>query len=421
MYIFEYAFRNVLRNKGRNILLGLIIFVVIVSSVVTLMINNTTSSIIEDYKNRFGSEVILSVNMEKLREEAMKNSEGGKVLIRPPSISAEQYLAFGDSEYLMGSEYFTSKGVNGEGLTAVDEELGGGIDGPIMKGIGVDYEPTKYYFNLKAGWGEDFTNGLRSIAEGRYPENENEVIVSTDFAELNGLSVGDTMKLQSNLSDPELEITDSNRDVPISYEVTIVGTYYDATDEYADGQQKNAFTNRRNEILTMFETVVAPLQEGLSGIKVSATYYLKNPEFLDEFAEELYAKGLDPIYDVKTDEASYNKIVGPVEGLRSISITFMLIVLLFGGVIIALLTSIAIRERKYEIGVLRAMGMKKHKVVIGLWAEMLIITTVCLGLGLGIGTLTAQPVTNLLLDRQIEAAEASANNPSLVGGMMIGR
>ena len=38
------------------------------------------------------------------------------------------------------------------------------------------------------------------------------------------------------------------------------------------------------------------------------------------FAAEVYAKGLNPIFDVTTDEASYNKIIGPVEGLRGISI-----------------------------------------------------------------------------------------------------
>lgn len=57
---------------------------------------------------------------------------------------------------------------------------------------------------------------------------------------------------------------------------------------------------------------------------------------------------------------SYNQIVGPVEGLSSVSSTFLIIVLIFGGISIAVISSIAIRERKYEIGVLRAMGMKNQ-------------------------------------------------------------
>ncbi|WP_096187515.1 ABC transporter permease [Evansella halocellulosilytica] len=95
-------------------------------------------------------------------------------------------------------------------------------------------------------------------------------------------------------------------------------------------------------------------------------------------------------------------------------------ILIFGGTIIALLSSIAIRERKYEIGVLRAMGMKKHKVALGLWSEMLIITCLCLVVGLTAGTIIAQPVTDVLLNHQIEAAEASSQPSSPMGGMVMG-
>ena len=87
---------------------------------------------------------------------------------------------------------------------------------------------------------------------------------------------------------------------------------------------------------------------------------------------------------------------------------------------VALLSSIAIRERKYEIGVLRAMGMQKLKVIAGLWTETLAITIICLMIGLGVGTLVAQPVSNVMLDQQIAAAEqASKNNSGMSGsGMM---
>lgn len=117
----------------------------------------------------------------------------------------------------------------------------------------------------------------------------------------------------------------------ISYELTVVGTYYDVTDEYAEGSMKNAFTNRRNEILTTYDTVVQEIQPDMSGIKVEATYYLKQPDMLDAFAEEVYDKGLEKTFNVTTDEASYNKIIGPVEGLRGIAVTFMAVVLILGA------------------------------------------------------------------------------------------
>jgi putative ABC transport system permease protein len=88
----------------------------------------------------------------------------------------------------------------------------------------------------------------------------------------------------------------------------------------------------------------------------------------------------------------------------------MVAVLILGGLILILLSSLAIRERKYEIGVLRAMGMKKHKVAFGLICESLVITVVCLIIGLGIGTAAAQPVSDILLQGQVAAAESNTNS-----------
>jgi putative ABC transport system permease protein len=423
MYILQNAFRNVLRNKGRNILLGAIIFVIIVSTVVALMINNTTGSIIDDYKSRFASEVSITPNMDRMREQAMAQAAGstGRVRISPPIIPPEQYVEFGNSQYLYGAVYTAFTSVNSEDITAIDAELDGqAMRGTVFSGNEASI-PTSFYFSLHGNNFGDLGEGLRDLAEGRMPENLNEAIISSDLAELNGISLGDKLSFTSEIFlRGESSFADTHT-VETYYVLEVVGIYYDATDEYIQGGRPNARTNRRNEILTTYETVMAPFLPDYSGITISATYFVENPAMIPAFAEELYAKGLDPIFDVGTDETGYNRIIGPVEGLRSISITFMIIVLTFGGVIIALLSSIAIRERKYEIGVLRAMGMKKHKVALGLWSEMLIITCLCLALGLGIGTLVTQPVTNTLLAQQIQAAEAASQMPGFGGGgMMMG-
>ena len=64
MYILQNALKNLVRNKGRNLMIGAIIFVIILTTVVSLIINNTSSAVIEDYKERFASEVrITSYNV----------------------------------------------------------------------------------------------------------------------------------------------------------------------------------------------------------------------------------------------------------------------------------------------------------------------------------------------------------------------
>ena len=91
----------------------------------------------------------------------------------------------------------------------------------------------------------------------------------------------------------------------------------------------------------------------------------------------------------------------------------MVSVLLLGGSILLLISTMAIRERKYEIGVLRAMGMKKSKVAIGLISEMLIITTVALFIGLCVSSIVAQPVSDKLFAEQLKYAEESNKTTSI--------
>lgn len=76
MYIIKNAIKNIARNKGRNLLLGFIIFALILATTVALVINATSRGIIEDYKTRFGSKVTLSVDFDKLMEDVKPDANG---------------------------------------------------------------------------------------------------------------------------------------------------------------------------------------------------------------------------------------------------------------------------------------------------------------------------------------------------------
>ena len=399
MYIFGNALKNVVRNRSRNILLAAIIFAIIVTTVVTLMINNTTSGIIDDYKTRFGSQVNISPDIEKFRAGAGLPSADGSMKL--PSVTAQQSIDFADSDYIKEYVMQIMIGVASENLKGKDEGSGGfspiTVDDDDNKSVSAQFYLKNIFF--------DFDEGFRGIEDGNghMVENDNECLVSEVFAELNNLSAGDKITLYASLHD------DAGEYRRISYELTIVGIYYDLTEEYAGIQVP--MTNRRNEILATTDTILAPVSEGESGFSVTATYFLKNPSMLKDFETEIRGKGLSEYLKISTDEKGYDSIVAPVEGLKSMSVTFMIIVLILGAIILILLSTIAIRERKYEIGVLRAMGMKKSRVALGLWFEMIAITCVCLCIGLAVGTLIAQPVSDMLLAGQVEAAKASGGLP----------
>ena len=433
-YILQNAAKNLSRNKGRNILMGVIILAVIAASAVALIINNTANGIIDEYRERFGSEVRITPNMERIRDEAMRAMGGGGIggMLRGgvnlrgavPQIPPEQLIEFSKSQYLRETVFTASVGVhNSDYISPIDEELGGlsamiGMAAGLRRnfmggetGDGAVSDPalpnTDFYANLM-GFNHipnEFIEGTRKLAAGQFPVFDGEAIISRDLLENSGLSIGDTVTLTSALTASNPDPDTPREEYTISYTLRIVGYFDDITPEYAIHFMQNAFLNRRNEIITTADTVIAGIRPGFTGIQVSATYYLRNPDLLAAFEAEVRAKGLEDRFDVLTDAEGYNAIVQPVEGLRSVTFTFLAAVLILGAVILVLLSTLAIRERKYEIGVLRAMGMKKSKVAAGLLSEVLMITLVCLVAGLGVGVAVAQPVSDMLLDNQIQQIE----------------
>lgn len=81
---------------------------------------------------------------------------------------------------------------------------------------------------------------------------------------------------------------------------------------------------------------------------------------------------------------------------------FLLVILIIGGVILVVLNIFNVRERKYEVGVLTAMGMKKWKVATQFICEILVVTMIAVIVGAGIGAVSSVPVTNALLAGQVE-------------------
>ena len=394
MYVLENALLNVVKNKGRNILLGVIIFAVIATTVIGMAIYNTSVSIIEDYKTRFGSEVSIAPKTQQV---------GGNSNIAPADIiTPEQTLTFAKSEYLQSAELSSSLGCYSGELSAIDQSS---KSNPATSGGAYNYggDLENATMRLRGDYYVDFNAKTRRLAGGAMPQADGECIISTAFAELNGLIVGDTIIVTAGLFDLNGEV--QTVEIPLS----VVGTYYDAADEYGAMGGQFAYRNRRNEILTTFDTVLNIQRDGLSGVAINAVYYLKSPELLSDFEAEIRAQGLPDSYKVSTDEAGYLRMIAPVEGLQSVSLTFLIIVLVFGAAIMILLSMIAIRERKYEIGVLRAMGMKKKLVALGLWVELIVITCICFTIGMGAGIALSQPVSDTLLAGQVQSLSIEAD------------
>ena len=114
--------------------------------------------------------------------------------------------------------------------------------------------------------------------------------------------------------------------------------------------------------------------------------------------------GLSDEYTISSgDLTAYEQSLEPLKNLSEYAMYFFVVILIIGGIILAVLNIFNIRERKYEIGVLAAIGMKKWKIAVQYVTELLCVTFVAIIIGAGIGAVGSVPITNVLLEKQIES------------------
>lgn len=423
MYIFKNALKNLGRNRGRNLLLGVIMLAIVTTTVVTLTITRTTDAIIADYEQRFTSEVFIELDMDAVITRLMAEMEsggetrqhasgammigggGGSML---PALDSNLVLDIAASSYL--ADYHleaTVSGIHSRYLQALDSDSVGFLEfienqpaidldeyGRLLM-LNEDDEMALSMlgmFNIHGNNWSDFESGNRTLLEGEFPINDGDVLMSQALADFNGLEIGDTFEIDQ-LVDGEFT----------TRTFIITGLYLTLDDDnpFAFAMGAMPFMNRDNDILTTFDTAVFPDGGGVTEANITGSYFLENPSDLAAFEAYVRNLGVSEDFIVRTDEASYHAVVAPVVGLKSVTQTFLWVVLILGGILVTLVSSIAVRERKYEIGVLRAMGMKKGKIATSFITESLVLTGLCLVIGLGVGTLLSQPVSDHLLSAQV--------------------
>lgn len=255
---------------------------------------------------------------------------------------------------------------------------------------------------------EDFKTGVSTITEGSmFDENSTDMVcvVSSELATYNSLEVGDKITL-SNLQDEEE-----------TYELEIVGIYKNSNS--SNSMSTGNANDPANEILTSTNVVdsiassSAETQEDENKqLKASVTgsYVFADMDGYDGFEAYLTDKEGGKYVLTSSDVASYEASLVPLENLKSFATAFLWVILAIGAIILVVLNMFNIRERKYEVGVLTAIGMHKGKVALQFMLEIFIVTIFAILIGTGIGAATSVPLTNKLLESQVQQQESSESS-----------
>lgn len=240
-------------------------------------------------------------------------------------------------------------------------------------------------------------NGTFTMSSGEvfgYGESDNgKVIISKALADFNDLKVGD-----------EITVTNPS-DTSTNYTFTISGIYKNSTSSNtsAMGPMSGTSQDADNAIyisvsklksLGLDADTTANDDDNNTTTQLGYTYVLGSADDYETFASDVRKAGLDDTYTVQSaDVENHESSLVPLDSLAKFALTLLIVVLAVGAVVLNLFN---IRERKYEVGVLTAIGVKKVKVAAQFAIELLIVTMCGIALGVAGGAVASVPVSNQL-------------------------
>ena len=403
MYIIKNAWINIKRHLGRNILIGLIVLVVALSSTIALSINTSGNKLIESYKDKNELAVSFRLDMSKLRDESNTYTK----------LTISDIENYADSDYVSSYYYTLDTSLSSDDIEAIDmsekfepkdngnapnSEMPDRGQGKENIGSQGDYKITAY---SNPAYIENFINGTSKITSGSMitkDDEENHVVISEELATQNDSEVGDeiTFYLPSDSS--------------ITYTFEITGIFETTDDSASDDFMNINALNAQNQIYTTVTAINNILEDDDSSNSLNATIYLKNQDDLEAYAEEVKDKGLSDYYTLSDNTDEITSTLTPIKNISNFSMTFLIIILIVGAIILAVINILNIRDRKYEIGVLRAIGMSKTKLILSSLTELFIVTAIAFIIGIIGGKLLSQPVTNKMLENEINSQQVQTEN-----------
>lgn len=127
MYILKNSFLSIIRNKGRNILIGIIILVIACASTVTLAIRNTADKLVKNYED--ANDIIATISFN--REQLSNNFKGGENAQKSnieafnniESFTIDDVKNYGESNYLKGYYYTYTTSLNSDSLSKATDSF----------------------------------------------------------------------------------------------------------------------------------------------------------------------------------------------------------------------------------------------------------------------------------------------------------
>ncbi|EAF8630594.1 ABC transporter permease [Listeria monocytogenes] len=412
MNFFKRAWLSMKARKGRSVLQLIIFTVVCVLILSGFTIQSAADKASELAREQLGGTVTLTVDREKqmqaMRDEAASSdssSTESKPQFESSPIDVSDANELAKLNHVASYNYYSSTQALASGFDPIESSgdtssssdetstttetqgPGGGQGGPQM--VDADLSISGL---LDSATSTDFEAGTSELTSGvaitSADKDKNVAMVEENLAEENDWKVGDSFTVTS--SDGNTKVT-----------LKIVGIYK-TTDSGSDMAQNFSFLNPYNKVYVPYTVANTIKGSNYKNTVDSAVYTMYDAANISAFEKE--AKKVDSIdwdtFKLDANDTLYQQMIGPINSVASFSKNVVYIVSIAGALILGLLVMMQVRDRKYEMGVLLAIGEKRGKLIAQFFVEILIVALVSFGLAAASSHYVAQLAGNQLLAQQ---------------------
>lgn len=384
MSIFKRAWTYISRTRKKTASLCAMMCVMLLLSLVGIMLRGVCMDASQNLKEVLGGYVRLTYSASNDREESVLDEA-----------LAQQIAALdGVADYSGISTYYLST----PDVQLVAGSFAGQPQGQVPRFVGCD----------KSALHENFIYNSFEVIEGRHIESADRhcAVVSDVFANLNGLTVGD--RFEACL---DSVITQDENAPEKVYSLEIVGIY-----TIHEGWEITPMTPERdiaeNFIFTDMQTADEVL---LAEHGVEKTFYrqgviftLNDAERLPEIAQSM--QNMDGIdwenFELVVNDKAYQDSAASLQMLEKLSLLLVIITFSLSGILLALVLTLWIRERRHEIGILMSLGISK----VSIWKQFLLETAIIALAAMVVAMTLSVPCSRMLSEKAFDAAETMAQS-----------
>ncbi|WP_329121185.1 ABC transporter permease [Streptomyces sp. NBC_01465] len=409
MNLFKRAWWRLRGHLGKTVMLVGLFFVICTLVLSGFLIQSAAARAAESAKNSVGVVATMQLDLNALINSGkMKGSDGQQAGM----IGAEGDLHRSLVDKICKSPVVAQCNYTKDGVAAPTDQVKLHQPVPAPAGQdtgGVDFFKADGIRDLNAV--KDFRNGDSKIIAGSgiKPDSKSDMVVIEErVARDNHLKVGDKIKLNANIQNPDGRLSTKETDFVVG------GIYKSGTADPSSYVPPMSAPSNQIYVTPDGATRLDGKEVGADGgVLKEATFTLRNPEDMDRLKKDAKAAGADlTIFPLSVNDKQYKTLVGPINKTADFASLTVWLVAVAGTVILALIIASNMRERRKELGILLSLGEKKPKLLGQHLVEIVACAVLAIGFAAAGSQFLSQAIGDQLLSGQVSSANDAAENES---------